>query len=546
MSTFLKLRHLLRVITILLIIAGHASASDIRIGVPQIRGPEDAIKYWTQIADHLNEQKIGNFVIVPLSYKSMEKAVADGQLEFVVVNPAQYIEMEVKYGVSPIATQISHSGQSQSSYFGTVIFSKASRTDIATLSDLRGKSLITASKTAFASWLVTRDELKRQGIAAGDLASVQYAGSSSDKVIMAVKNGEVDAGSVRTAVLEQMAQEGKIALADFRILNQKHVDGFPFLLSSELYPEFAFARLKHTNRMLANHVAAHLLLMPHDKSTSRYPNQMGWAVPDNYEKVRKFSQEWQLPPYENYGKVTLREAIRQHWISISLALVALVSLLLIINLSLNIKQRTIKFNILNEAKQKLDLIHTMIEATPDAVFIKDKLGRYIFVNQPAAKVFGKPAKDIIGKAAPDLFPPEVAQAMVDSDGKVLSSASTVTFEKLYTVPDPPKLMLVTKGPMYDSRGDVESIFAIARDITDLKRLQMDISDKVVQLEEALSKVKQLEGIIPICSWCKKIRDDGKSWHQLEEYISNHSDAKFSHGVCPECYELKLKEIETCD
>ena len=58
MSKFLKLRHVLQFITILFIISGRASASNIRIGVPQIRGPEDAIKYWTQIADHLNEQKM--------------------------------------------------------------------------------------------------------------------------------------------------------------------------------------------------------------------------------------------------------------------------------------------------------------------------------------------------------------------------------------------------------------------------------------------------------------------------------------------------------
>jgi len=77
----------------------------------------------------------------------------------------------------------------------------------------------------------------------------------------------------------------------------------------------------------------------------------------------------------------------------------------------------------------------------------------------------------------------------------------------------------------------------------LKETQQELADKVLALEEALSAVKQLEGIIPICSWCKKIRDDGKSWHQLEEYISHHSEAKFSHGVCPECYQLQLKEIE---
>ena len=77
----------------------------------------------------------------------------------------------------------------------------------------------------------------------------------------------------------------------------------------------------------------------------------------------------------------------------------------------------------------------------------------------------------------------------------------------------------------------------------LKETQQELADKMLELEEALFAVKQLEGIIPMCSWCKKIRDDGKSWHQLEEYISNHSEAKFSHGVCPECYKLQMKEIE---
>lgn len=77
----------------------------------------------------------------------------------------------------------------------------------------------------------------------------------------------------------------------------------------------------------------------------------------------------------------------------------------------------------------------------------------------------------------------------------------------------------------------------------LKNTQQELADKVCQLEEALTKVRQLEGIIPICSYCKKIRDDGKSWHQLENYISSHSEAKFSHGICPECYEKQLLEIK---
>lgn len=67
--------------------------------------------------------------------------------------------------------------------------------------------------------------------------------------------------------------------------------------------------------------------------------------------------------------------------------------------------------------------------------------------------------------------------------------------------------------------------------------------QTVELQEALDKVKVLGGIIPICAWCKKIRNDSGYWDQLEHYISEHSDADFSHSVCPECFEIQKKEIE---
>jgi len=70
-------------------------------------------------------------------------------------------------------------------------------------------------------------------------------------------------------------------------------------------------------------------------------------------------------------------------------------------------------------------------------------------------------------------------------------------------------------------------------------LKMSDLDKMVlertkDLEEALSKVKSLSGLLPICANCKKIRDDKGYWNQVEDYISNHSEANFSHGICPVC------------
>lgn len=72
-------------------------------------------------------------------------------------------------------------------------------------------------------------------------------------------------------------------------------------------------------------------------------------------------------------------------------------------------------------------------------------------------------------------------------------------------------------------------------------LQTTLANRVRELQEALDKIKTLEGIIPICSYCKKIRDDQSYWQQLESYISQHSQAEFTHGVCPECFEKHIKQ-----
>jgi phosphoserine phosphatase RsbU/P len=65
-------------------------------------------------------------------------------------------------------------------------------------------------------------------------------------------------------------------------------------------------------------------------------------------------------------------------------------------------------------------------------------------------------------------------------------------------------------------------------------LQERLADRVVELEAAVLRVKRLQGLIPICSYCKRIRSDSDDWEQLETYISEHSEAQFSHGICPPC------------
>jgi CheY-like chemotaxis protein len=75
------------------------------------------------------------------------------------------------------------------------------------------------------------------------------------------------------------------------------------------------------------------------------------------------------------------------------------------------------------------------------------------------------------------------------------------------------------------------------------RLQQALGERVQELEAALSQVKELQGILPICSYCNKIRDDQNYWQRVENYISDHTDVQFSHGICPDCYPAVLREFE---
>ncbi|PYK98438.1 MAG: response regulator [Verrucomicrobia bacterium] len=72
------------------------------------------------------------------------------------------------------------------------------------------------------------------------------------------------------------------------------------------------------------------------------------------------------------------------------------------------------------------------------------------------------------------------------------------------------------------------------------QLQKSVADHVKELENALANVKMLQGLLPICLYCKKIRDDQNYWQQLDKYVAEHTKARFSHGICPECYEKVVK------
>jgi len=88
------------------------------------------------------------------------------------------------------------------------------------------------------------------------------------------------------------------------------------------------------------------------------------------------------------------------------------------------------------------------------------------------------------------------------------------------------------------RDELEARLGVAARVV---QLQQRLALRVSELEQALSRVRQLQGLLPICAYCKRIRDDQNYWNQVETYIAEHLDVRFSHGICPSCLETVLKQ-----
>ncbi|MCF7809916.1 PhnD/SsuA/transferrin family substrate-binding protein [bacterium] len=134
-------------------------------------------------------------------------------------------------------------------------------------------------------------------------------------MVYAVREGIVDIGAVRTGTLERMAQEHKFDLGEFRVF-QLSGDDHPeqrYLISTRLYPEWPMAKLKGTSRELAEKVTSALLKMSPDDSAAIAARCAGWTIPLNYQSVHQLLKTLRTGPYEDFGKVTFGEVLRQYW-----------------------------------------------------------------------------------------------------------------------------------------------------------------------------------------------------------------------------------------
>ena len=330
---------------------------EVSIVVLAIRGIPKAIKMWTPTANYLSNAIPGyTFKIQPVSIDSIEENIASNKADFVLTNPALYAQLESKYGISRIATLRNRRPGGSYTQFGALIITRADHNNIKSLKDLKGKSFMAVHPRAFGGWWMAWRKMKQIGIdPENDFSRLVYSGFPQDKVVMAVKNGKVDAGTIRTDILERMAASGKIKLDDFRVLDPQTTTGFPFAHSTRLYPEWPFSITKKTSSDLAQNVAIALLRLSKHSFAAKESKSEGWTVPQDYQPVHELMKELRVGPYEKQIKITVDEVVDQYSSYITSILILFITILIgaLIIARINRKLSASKDSLVTEVKERL-------------------------------------------------------------------------------------------------------------------------------------------------------------------------------------------------
>lgn len=176
----------------------------------------------------------------------------------------------------------------------------------------------------------------------------------------------------------------------------------------------------------------------------------------------------------------------------------------------------------------------LMDESMDPTFSFYADGTYRYVNNAFAKGVGKNSNEIIGRKIWDVFEKDEADKRFALVKKVFTEGKTEEIEVRVPQSAGDTYYLTTVKPILNDGGVVETVICTSKNITKRKVAEIGLKEERDKLSKALKEIKTLSGLLPICASCKKIRDDKGYWNQMEGYIQRHSDAQFSHGICPDC------------
>ncbi len=194
------------------------------------------------------------------------------------------------------------------------------------------------------------------------------------------------------------------------------------------------------------------------------------------------------------------------------------------------------------SRQKLAYLAAIVDSADDAIIGKTMDGTITTWNSGAERLYGFTAAEAVGQSASIIIPEFRRQEAVDllkklQQGQSVDQVETARIRKDGTLLD----VCLTMSPIRDAHGKVIGASTIAYDVTERKRMEAERTHLISHLNDMLSKVKTLSGLLPICASCKNIRDDHGYWQKVETFVREHSSAEFSHSICPECMDRLYPE-----
>lgn len=188
----------------------------------------------------------------------------------------------------------------------------------------------------------------------------------------------------------------------------------------------------------------------------------------------------------------------------------------------------------------------LLDASIDSIRLVDKDLRIIWANKIVERQIKVSQKNIVGNYCYQIFTgrshpcPNCPAEKSRKSGKI--EHSIIIEENVKGIPGT-SYWADYALPIKDEFGQITSFIQVSRDITAIKKAEVELVEEKDKLVNALAKVRTLSGLLPICSICKKIRDDRGYWNQLEAFIEDHSEAEFSHGICNECAQKYYPDLD---
>ena len=375
-----------------------AHSDPVTIGFLAFRPAPQAEAQWAPLATYLEQESGRPFTLRVLNYRDLEAAVADNSVDLVLTNPAHYILLRERKALSgPMVTLVRREGAMGIDRFGGVIFTRTNLPEVQSLADVVGRKIAAVDSGSLGGYQVQIYEMFDRGLPLPRPEQVLLTEMPHDRVVDAVLSGAADVGFVRTGVLESMAAEGILDLAQLRILEPREEPGFRQILSTRLYPEWPILALPHLDQGIHRAVNIALLQLTPDHPVAQQLGIHGFSSPYDYGQVEVLARALRLPPFDRIPEYTLADLWQQHgaWI---IATATLLLILLIAGVVLFLQYRRARCS-----EQRFFLI---FEDAPEPAWILQN-NRIIACNREAATVLGYTDRNAILEHHPDEFaPPE--------------------------------------------------------------------------------------------------------------------------------------------